>query len=102
MNYGILFAGSAIGAGIGALVASDQGPGVQLVLAALGCVVGAAIGGAIRKAWREARFATDAPDGPSDGLAKTQRELNDNYWIHHGHLTSTPGLPDAEDSDIAH
>ena len=89
---------------MGAAVAYGQGSGVQLVLAAMGGVVGAAVGGAIRKARRTSRVQPDpdAPDGQSDGLAKSQRELNDNYWIHHGHLTSTPGLPDAEDSDISH
>jgi len=104
MNYGILFTGSAIGGVIGAFVAIDQGPGVQFVLAGIGCVVGAAIGGAICKAFRlrKARVETDLSDGQSDGLTKSQRELNDNYWINHGHLTSTPGLPDADDSDAAH
>ena len=79
MNYGMLFAGSAIGG-----------------------VVGAAVGSAIGSSQRKPRVEVDEPDHQSDGLAKSQRELNDNYWIHHGHLTSTPGLPDAGDSDISH
>lgn len=102
MNYGILFAGSAIGGAVGAVVAYGQGSGVQLVLAGIGSVAGAAVGGAIGSTQRRPRVEVDEPDHESDGLAKSQRELNDNYWIHHGHLTSTPGLPDAEDSDIAH
>ncbi len=104
MNYGSTFIGSVLGGAVGAAVAYGQGSGVQLVLTAIGGVVGAAVGGAIRKARRTSRVQPDpdAPDGQSDGLAKSQRELNDNYWIHHGHLTSTPGLPDAKDSDISH
>ena len=86
---------------IGVLAASDQGLGVKLVPAGIGCVEGTAIGGAIRKALHKAWVASDALDGQSDGLAKSQRELNDNYWIHHGHLSSAPGLPDADDPDIS-
>jgi len=101
MNYRILFTGSVLGGVIGAVVASDQAPGVQFVLAGIGCVAGAAIGGAIRKTLRKAREQADPSDGQSDGLAASQRELNDNYWINHGHLTSTPALPEADDSDAA-
>ena len=101
MNYGSTFIGSVLGGAVGTVVAHGQGSGVQLVLAAIGGIVGAAVGGAIRKARRKSRVQADAPDGQSDGLAKSQRELNEHYWIHHGQLTSTPGLPDTEDSDIA-
>ena len=102
MNYGSILRWSILGGAVGAAVAYGQGSGVQLVLAGIGCVVGAAIGGAIGSAQRKAHVEIDTPDGQPDGLAKSQRELNDNYWIHHGHLTATPGLPDSEDSDISH
>lgn len=102
MNYGSILTWSILGGAVGAAAAHGQGSGVQLVLAGIGGVVGAAVGGAIGSAQRKAHVQTDTPDGQSDGLAKSQRELNDNYWLQHGHLTSTPGLPEAEDSDIAH
>ena len=110
MNHKIQVAAAVIGGVAGAMVAGDQTAAVRSVWFGMGCVAGAAIGGAIGHVYdrvigqdnaERSRNATQPFDheDPSDGLARSQRQLNDNYWIEHGRLTANPGLPGEDDSD---
>lgn len=110
MNRKIPIAAAVIGGVVGTMVAADPTAAVQAVWFGMGCVAGAAIGGAIAHAYdrligrEEAKRGRDAMQpfdhqDPSDGLARSQRQLNDNYWIEHGRLTGNPGLPSADDQD---
>ncbi|MCZ4314789.1 hypothetical protein O4H66_15375 [Comamonadaceae bacterium G21597-S1] len=110
MNRKIQIAAAVIGGVAGAMAAGDQTAAVQAIWFGIGCVAGAAIGGAIghvygrvvgREQAQRSRNTKQPFDqeNPSDGLARSQRQLNDNYWIEHGRLTGNPGLPSADDSD---
>lgn len=110
MNRKIQFAAAVIGGVAGAMAFGDQTAAVQSVWFGMGCVAGAAIGGALGHVygrligWEEAERGRDAMqpfdhEDPSDGLTRSQRQLNDNYWIEHGRLTGHPGLPSADDPD---
>lgn len=110
MNCKIPAAAAALGSVVGAFVANDQAAVVQSVWVCMGCVAGAAIGGADAYVIGRMTGRGDAGRGrnaaqhsrqfdPRDGLTRSQRDLNDNYWIEHGRLTANPGVPNADDPD---
>jgi len=110
MNRKIQIAAAVIGGVAGAMAAGDQTAAVQAIWFGMGCVAGAAIGGAIghvyarvigREEAERSRNAVQPFDheDPSGGLTRSQRQLNDDYWIEQGRLTGHPGLPSADDPD---
>jgi len=98
MGKWIVTAGVIAGGVAGGTIALGDGVGVQIVFAALGAVIGTALGGFVSRLVR-ARTPVIPADHATDGLAPSQRALNDHYWIDRGHLTAAPGQPRPEDSD---
>jgi len=79
----------------GLFAALDGYGGLKLVFAAIGMVVGLAVGGALSRVGRRTQpKRTDA-----DGLDEVQREQVRNYWLDRARATASPGLPHLDDSD---
>lgn len=87
-----------LGSAAGVLVALGEGPGLKVVLGGIGAVVGAAIGGALAGIGRQRHLPMTDFDN-KDGLAAIQDEQTRNYWLDHGRLTASPGLPHPDDND---
>ena len=85
-----------VGAALGLFSAASEGTGVRIVMTIIGAVVGVAIGGALSAVGRRrrAKHASSMVD-----LPETPNERVSNYWLDHGRLTATPGLPDPDETD---
>ena len=86
------------GAVAGVLTALGQAAGVKLVLAVIGAAAGVAIGGAIAGIGRRSH-PPPVFDARAYDSIQTQDERERNYWLDRGRLTSSPGLPNPNDSD---
>jgi hypothetical protein len=87
-----------LGAAMGVFFALEEDFGLKVVFACVGCVVGAAIGGALSKIG-DGHGQSSIHDGRTDGLVAVQEEQARNYWLDRGRPTASPGLPHADDSD---
>jgi hypothetical protein len=85
MRRFILFACIAIGAVAGLLVAAQESWGVQAVMASIGCVAGAAIGGAIGRIARNAGTRRVVVFDPAFGMGTAPDDRDRNYWRDKGH-----------------
>jgi len=84
-----------LGTVMGLFSAMNESGGVQLVMAAVGAVVGVAVGGALSRVGRRRR----ADILPTADSLETTEDRVANYWLDHGRLTATPGLPDPDETD---
>ena len=96
MRNAILIGFVVLGAALGLFSAMDESVGVQVVLATVGTVAGAAIGGALSRIGRRRRAMHLSPI--ADSLETTEDKVS-NYWLDHGRLSAAPGLPDPDQTD---
>lgn len=85
-----------LGAALGLFSAMNQSFGVRIVMATMGAVAGAAVGGALSRAGRRRRALDDSPMAAS---SEATEDRVSNYWLDHGRLTAAPGLPDPNETD---
>ena len=64
----------------------------------IGAITGVAIGGAFAGIGRR-RDRSMADFDDKDGFSAIQDEQARNYWLDHGRLTPSPGLPHSDDND---
>lgn len=86
-----------LGLALGVFSALNESLGVQIVMATIGAVVGAAIGGGALSTVGRRRRAMNA--SPMVDLPETPDERVSNYWLDHGRLTAAPGLSDPDETD---
>lgn len=84
----------AFGTAVGLFASARQTLGVQVVMSALGALVGLAIGGAFYRSRFKRSLVTDHDDHDN-----ANAERMDNHWLDRGRPTAAPGLPHADDSD---
>ena len=96
MRKTILIGFVVVGAALGLFSAMDESVGVQVVLATVGTVAGAAIGGALSRIGRRRPAMQLSPMANS---IETTEDKVSNYWLDHGRLTAAPGLPDPDETD---
>ncbi|MBK9361707.1 MAG: hypothetical protein IPM99_11535 [Rubrivivax sp.] len=96
MRNAILIGFVVLGAALGLFSAMDESVGVQVVLATVGTVAGAAIGGALSRIGR--RRGAMQLSQMADSLETTEDKVS-NYWLDHGRLSAAPGLPDPDQTD---
>ena len=73
-----------LGAGAGLLASLNGDVGLQVVMAAVGSVAGAAVGGALTHNRNRSRHLQQDADA-LHGLGVTQEDLATNYWRDKGH-----------------
>lgn len=85
MRKSILFACIAIGGLVGLLVAVHDAWSVRAVMISIGCVAGAAIGGAIGRVARGERARGPEALDASFGMGSGPDDRDQNYWRDRGH-----------------
>lgn len=93
----IFFVFVLLGATAGAMTALNDGVGVMLVMAGIGAVVGAALGGAISGVGAHLRFREGSDPDASFGQGTSAKDRDRNYWRDRGHppfMKPSDALPD--------
>lgn len=86
MRKSILFVCIAIGGVAGLLVAAQDAWSVRAVMISIGCVAGAAIGGAFGRVARGTVVRRPEALDASFGMGNGPEDLDRNYWRDGGHL----------------
>ncbi|MBN9206332.1 hypothetical protein [Methylibium petroleiphilum] len=81
----IFFVCIAIGGVAGLLVAAQDAWSVRAVMVSIGCVAGAAIGGAIGRVGKRARVRRPEALDASFGMGSGPEDRDRNYWRDGGH-----------------
>jgi len=85
MRKSILFVCIAIGALAGLLVAAEETWGVQAVMVSIGCVAGAAIGGAMGRIARRTEIRRPVVVDAAFGMGTAPDDRDRNYWRDKGY-----------------
>jgi hypothetical protein len=86
-----------VGTSVGLLAAAQDDWTTRIVMAAIGALFGAAVGGAVAFAGR--RAASQLPrDEPMPGMGMSTADLAANYWRDKGHppFMKPPAVPDKQ------
>ena len=87
-----------LGSVVGVFAVLNETTGLKIVLGSVGAVAGVAVGGAFAGIGRR-RHPPMVKFDDADGFTAVQDDQSRNYWLDHGRLTASPGLPHPDDND---